>query len=145
MEQQDYKHHIRFYPPTHFFFYPVSLLLTIGSAIITYREENNRLVWAAITIAFFMIMVLAMLGRQHYALTNQNRIVRLELRLRYFQLTGKRFDPLESQLLFGQIAALRFAGDAELPALVERALKEGLSADAIKQAIKEWLPDHMRV
>lgn len=146
MENQSYRHHLKFYPPTHYFFYPVSLLLTIGSAWLTYREEQNRLIWAAITVVFFMLLVLALLGRQHYALGNQNRIVRLEMRLRYYQLTGKRFEMIaEPQLSFGQIAALRFASDEELPALTDRAIKEQLSADAIKQAIVHWLPDHMRV
>lgn len=83
--------------------------------------------------------------RQHYALNNQNRIVRLEMRLRYYQLTNTRFDPLEKQLSFDQIAALRFASDDELLPLTERALKEKLSAKDIKQAIQNWHPDYMRV
>ena len=71
--------------------------------------------------------------RQHYALLLQNRIVRLEMRVRYFQMSGKRFEPVEQKLNFNQIAALRFASDSELPALVDRALKENLSPDAIKK------------
>jgi hypothetical protein len=145
METQNYRNHSKYHPPTHFFLYPVSLLLTIGSAWITFRETDNRLIWMAMTLAFFMIMVLCVLVRQHYALGNQNRIVRLEMRLRYYQLTQKRFEPIEFQLSFGQIAALRFASDEELPALTERALTEQLSGDVIKQAIVNWMPDHMRV
>ena len=83
--------------------------------------------------------------RQHYALINQNRTVRLELRLRYFILTQKRFEEVEARLKSSQIYALRFAPDTELPALVERALNENLSGDDIKRAIKQWLPDTMRV
>jgi len=83
--------------------------------------------------------------RQHYALGNQNRIVRLEMRLRYYQLTQKRFEPLEQQLSFSQIAALRFASDEELPDLVLRAVNESLSPNDIKKAIKNWTPDYMRV
>ena len=83
--------------------------------------------------------------RQHYALGNQNRIVRLEMRLRYYQLTGKRLEPLEEKLSFGQIAALRFASDAELLPLMERAEKENLSPKQIKQAIQNWQGDYMRV
>ena len=144
MSTQNYQNHIRLYPPTHFFVYPASLLLTIGTAWMTFREADDRLIWGAITLAFFLIMVQAMLGRQHYALNNQNRIVRLEMRLRYYQLTGQRFDPLEQQLSFGQISALRFASDEELPALTQRALKEHLQPDVIKKAIVHWLPDEMR-
>ena len=83
--------------------------------------------------------------RQHYALNNQNRIVRLEMRFRYYTLTHERLEPLEINLSFGQLAALRFASDEELPTLVQRALKENLSPKDIKKSIRVWLPDHMRV
>jgi len=83
--------------------------------------------------------------RQHYALGNQNRIVRLEMRLRYYQLTQKRFEPLEQQLSFNQIAALRFASDEELIELIRRAINESLSPKDIKKAIQNWTPDYMRV
>ena len=83
--------------------------------------------------------------RQHYALLPQNRIIRLEMRLRYFQLYGKRFEPVEAKLRFGQIAALRFASDEELPLLLERTIQENLSARSIKKLISDWQADHMRV
>jgi hypothetical protein len=93
----------------------------------------------------FLIGWLSFMTRQHYALTVQNRVVRLEMRLRYFELTGKRFEPYETELGFDRIAALRFASDPELPDLLVRALSENLSAKAIKQAVKNWVPDNMRV
>ena len=83
--------------------------------------------------------------RQHYALNNQNRIVRLEFRLRYFELMGHSAAKVEKQLSFGQIAGLRFANDAEFIILMERALKDDLSADEIKKAIVDWQADTMRV
>jgi hypothetical protein len=83
--------------------------------------------------------------RQHYALTVQNRVVRLEMRLRYSQLTNQRFEPIETKLSFGQIAALRFASDEELIDLIQRVVHEDLSPSIIKKSIKQWLPDHMRV
>jgi hypothetical protein len=83
--------------------------------------------------------------RQHYALTLQNRIVRLELRYRYFTLTGKRFEEFEHKLKEEQLFALRFAPDEELIGLTERTLKENLSAVAIKKAIIHWKGDYERV
>ena len=83
--------------------------------------------------------------RQHYALMNQNRIVRLEMRFRYYVLTGQRFELLEPQLRPSQIYALRYAGDEELPALVQRTLKENLRAADILKAIVNLQPDFMRV
>ena len=83
--------------------------------------------------------------RQHYALGNQNRIARLELRFRYYTITQKSFDDIEKQLSLSQLLALRFAPDEELVSLIERTLKEKLSPNEIKQAIKNWLPDYMRL
>jgi len=67
------------------------------------------------------------------------------LRFRYFLVTGKRLEPLESGLSFSQLAALRFASDEELAALVDQAIREKLSAREIKKSIVHWLPDTMRV
>ena len=92
-----------------------------------------------------MIFFLAFMLRQHYALGNQNRIIRLEMRLRYFLLTSNRFETFEPQLSFGQIAALRFASDAELPALLQQTIAEQLKPGSIKSRIQNWVPDHMRL
>jgi hypothetical protein len=83
--------------------------------------------------------------RQHYALVLQNRIVRGELRYRYFVITGTRFEPMENLLNDGQVFALRFAPDEELPILVQRAVSEKMSSTAIKKAIVNWFPDNHRV
>lgn len=83
--------------------------------------------------------------RQHYALILQNRIVRLELRYRYFTLTSKRLEEFEYRLTDDQIFALRFAPDDELVLLIEDALRNNLSGDAIKKAIVHWKADYNRV
>lgn len=80
-----------------------------------------------------------------YALKNQNRIIRLEMRLRYFQLSGKPFLHLEKKLKTKQLIALRFAGSKELIPLIDRAIQENLSPGEIKRAIKDWQGDYMRV
>jgi len=83
--------------------------------------------------------------RQHYAITLQNRIVRLELRYRYFTLTGKRLEEFEYKLTDDQIFALRFAPDSELLPLVDDAVKNNLTGAAIKKAIIHWRADYNRV
>jgi hypothetical protein len=145
MKQQNYHNHTRVYPPHHFVFYPIALILTVASAVCIFEYPFQQLQFIFITAILILIIWLAFMLRQHYALGNQNRIVRLEMRLRYYQLTQKRFEPLEQQLSFNQIAALRFAPDEELPDLVRRAINESLSPKAIKQAIKNWIPDYMRL
>lgn len=83
--------------------------------------------------------------RQHYALGNQNRIVRLEFRLRYFELFGKPSKQTEDKLSFNQIAALRFADDEEFKVLLDRSIKENIGGDEIKLSIINWQADDMRV
>lgn len=145
MEQQNYKNHVRYYIPHHFVFYPILLVALIIAVSCAMYFADQHYLWMAVAVLLILIGSLSFMMRQHYALNNQNRIVRLELRLRYYILTQQRLEPIEQQLSFGQLAALRFASDEELPVLIERAVQEHLSADEIKQSIKDWQPDHMRV
>lgn len=145
MKQQNYDNHIFYYWPHHFVYYGAIAIGFVACGLGMWKYEEQRALWGMAAFLIFLIVYLALMLRQHYALGNQNRIVRLEMRLRYFQLSGKRFEDIEKQLSFGRIAALRFAPDDELVALVDRAVSENLSADQIKKAIKNWLPDYMRV
>lgn len=145
MEPQSFKNHIRFYIPHHFVFYPVMLILLITSVYFSFSEENLRTVWIFISILNLAITLLSFMLRQHYALTLQDRIVRLELCYRYFTLTNERLELLEKNLSDSQLFALRFAPDEELPNLVNRAIAENLSATVIKKSIKKWFADNQRV
>lgn len=145
MPQQSYKNHVRFYPPHHFVFYPVLLILLSATIYMAATDEHLRSVWIVISLIIAIIGWLSFMLRQHYALTLQNRLVRLELRYRYFALTGKRLETLESKLTISQIFALRFAPDEELESLTNKAISNNMSADEIKKSIVNWLPDNMRV
>ena len=145
MKTQNYRNHIRYYPPHHFIFLPLMGFLLVFGVYKTFAVPGQQLIWALFSVACFCILYLAIMLRQHYALGNQDRIVRLEFRLRYFELYGRSFAPLEKKLSFGQIAALRFASDEELDGLLQRAVNEKLSGDAIKRAITNWQPDNNRV
>ena len=145
MATQNFKNHIRYYTTHHFIFYPLLLIALILSVVAYNHHPEQGEVWIAIIAIFIFIGWSSFMMRQHYALGNQDRIVRLELRFRYFVITGKRLEPLESNLSTRQLAALRFAPDEELSALMERTLKENLSAQQIKNLIVHWLPDYMRV
>lgn len=144
MKTQSYKNHIQYYPPHHFVYYPMIMALLAFSVYFIFTSED-KLLWSFISAIFVVLLYLAFMLRQHYALTLQNRIVRLELRYRYFSVTGKRIEDFEYQLNDNQLFALRFAPDDELPALMERTLKENLSGTAIKKAIINWKGDFDRV
>jgi hypothetical protein len=145
MKKQTFDNHIRWYPSHHFVLYPVLLLCTAGSIICLLRYPQDAAIWISITAVFLLIGWLSFMVRQHYALYNQNRIVRLEMRLRYYQLTQKRFEEVEDKLTFGQVAALRFASDEELPVLIQKAISENLSPGSIKRSVQNWQSDTMRV
>ena len=145
MAAQDFKNHVRYYTTHHFIFYPLLLIALWGSVRAYNLHPEQRELWIAIIAIFIFIGWTSFMMRQHYGLGNQNRIVRLELRFRYYVLTGKRLELLESNLSFSQLAALRFASDAELASLVERTLKENLTPLQIKKSIINWSPDYMRV
>lgn len=145
MPQQNYKNHVRYYPAHHFVFYPL-LLIAIGITVRYYfKYPGLHSVWVGITGILVLLGWTSFMMRQHYALILQNRLVRMEMRFRYFALTGQRLENLEKKLSFGQLAALRFASDEELPALLSRAIAENLSGDDIKKSIVNWQADDMRV
>lgn len=144
MEKQTFKNHVRYYAPHHFVYYPIIMTFLAFSVYFIFTTED-QLIWTFISVLFVALFCLAFMMRQHYALTLQNRIVRLELRYRYFAQTWKRFEDMEHQLNDDQLFALRFAPDEELKKLIDRTLQENLSGTEIKKAILHWKGDYERV
>ena len=138
-----------FYPWHHFVLLPLALLMA-GYAVLRYTkvasddDQTARLWFTVAALAVIGLGVLVML-RQHYALQLQDRICRLEVRQRYFEVSGQRFAELEKQLSLAQILSLRLAGDAELPALAQAAAAEKLSPKDIQARITDFQFDSMRV
>lgn len=143
--KQNYANHAKYYAPHHYIFLPLLFGLMIFGMYKGWNEESDRLVWWLFSILCFCILYLGIMVRQHYALGNQDRIVRLEFRLRHFELMGESAQSVEKKLSFGQIAALRFADDEAFKTLLKSALSENLSGKQIKQAIQNWQGDYMRV
>lgn len=145
MKKQNLENHIRFYPPHHFVFYPFTLILLGISIYFASTCEDQRAIWIFIAALIALIIWVAFMLRQHYSLILQNRIVRLELRYRYFTLTNQRLESLEKNLDDSQLFALRFAPDEELVDLIQRTISENLSGTQIKKSIKNWKGDYNRV
>ncbi|MGK4568241.1 DUF6526 family protein [Flavobacterium sp. 3HN19-14] len=144
MQKQAFNNHRKFYATHHFVFYPIMSVLFGVSAYYAYTTAE-KLIWTFISLLFLAVIWLSYMLRQHYALKLQDRIIRMELRYRYFTLTGNHFDAIEAKLRDSQLFALRFCSDEELPGMVRRALDENLSGSKIKQAILDWKGDHERV
>lgn len=145
MSEQNYKNHRKFYPPHHFIYLPILIILEIFGIYKIWDNPENQLTWILFSIVIFLLFYLAFMTRQHYALGLQNRMVMLEFKQRYFEIFGKRSDEVANQLKFSQIAALRFAYDDEFKELLGKALKENISGDEIKRSIKNWRADHQRI
>jgi hypothetical protein len=145
MKKQNYSNHKRYYAAHHFIFLPMMIMFIAVGIIKSYNDSANAIVWRLFSLLSFAILYLAIMLRQHYALGNQNRIVRLEFRLRYYQLFGASSAKAEQQLSFAQIAALRFTDDTEFKSLLQKALDENMSGDSIKQSITNWHADEMRL
>jgi hypothetical protein len=92
-----------------------------------------------------LALLLLAVSARTYALRVQDRVIRLEERLRYQRLLPSDLLAASQSLTLRQIIALRFASDAELPALVQRTLRANLEPKAIKQAITNWRADDLRV
>lgn len=144
MQTQNYSNHIRIYTTHHLIFYPLTFLCGIIISCLIFKGDNS-LIWIGILSLLILIFFLSFMMRQHYALTLQNRIVRMELRLRYYIITQKRFEEIENKLNENQIFALRFASDGELEVLIQKTLTDNLDAKNIKKSIQNWLPDNARV
>jgi hypothetical protein len=143
---QNYKNHARYYPLHHFVITPLTLLYFIWSIVKVIQAFDTDLFAHATyhLLGALIILILPLLSRL-YALKNQDRIIRMEMRLRYFELTGKSLRDLEPKLRLSQIIALRFASDEELLSLIDETIKNDLRAKVIKQRIKEWQADTRRV
>ena len=142
MADQSYKNHVRWLPAFHFFAVPVLLLNTINELRHLYANPSRSTAFAAVVAA--AILTVAFLARTQ-ALQAQNRLIRLEMRLRLQQLLPADVMARFNDLTVAQLVGLRFASDGELPDLVRTVLKDGTKQADIKKLIKQWQPDYVRV
>jgi uncharacterized protein YqhQ len=143
MAEQNYKNHTRLVAGFHGVTFLLIISFLVGS-IITFMHAHDKVVKHAAMI--MIVGAVAMIGIAWYtrvfALKAQDRAIRAEENFRHYILTGKPFD---KEVRLGQIIALRFASDEEMPALAKRAVAEKLSPKQIKEAIQNWRADYHRV
>lgn len=139
---QNFQNHTRLVRGWHFYTFALLLATLIGSFVNLYHAAPEVHYSAALISCITLVMGAFFWYIRAFALKAQDRAIRAEENFRHFILTGK---PLPSGLRLSQIIALRFASDAELPALAERAIQEKLSNKQIKQAVQHWRPDYNRV
>jgi Family of unknown function (DUF6526) len=143
MVEQNFDNHGRVVPIFHFFAIPVFVTNFIWSLIRMWRLEFSFAgIFGVILAAALVVLVFE---ARLFALAVQDRVIRLEERLRYAQVLPADLQARCGELTINQIVALRFACDAELPALTQKVLDEKLGGRrAIKRLIKTWKPDYQR-
>jgi hypothetical protein len=139
---QTYKNHVRFFPPFHFFVMPV-LMLNFFNAVWHLWQAPSLSTTFALVVAAALLM-LALTARV-MAIAVQDRVIRLEMRLRLHEVLPADLRNRINDLTRQQFVALRFASDAEMPELVRDVLAGNLGTQkAIKQRVKSWQGDYLR-
>ena len=139
---QTYANHGRFHPIFHFVLAPILIINLIVSIVWLVRHPTFASVWYLVmAVALFIMGTLVRVNPMKV----QDRIIRLEERLRLYALLPESQRARIPELTEDQLVGLRFAPDEELPALAQRALNEHLTRKEIKKAIVNWRPDHWRV
>ena len=139
---QVFANHGRIDPLYQFFALPIFGLSLLWSMIHFIRHPGLQSALAFLVLAAANVVAIK---TRTYSLKVQDRVIRLEERLRLATVLPEPLRPRIPELTETQLIGLRFASDAELPALCERALSENLSRTDIKKAIQNWRPDYWRV
>jgi hypothetical protein len=141
--EQNYSNHTRWYPLFHFVVVPLLAINLLSHLVRFFMAPSWGLFfWVLLSVT----LVLMALASRLMALKAQDRVIRLEEKLRHQQLLSDELLAMATGLTVGQIISLRFASDAELPSLIERTAKgEFAKNKEIKMAIKNWRADDHRV
>lgn len=142
-ETQNFQNHTRWFPLVHFVITPLLFINLIWQIV---RLSQNR-TWDNVNdLLIAVVLMLLSVAARVQALRAQDRVIRLEERIRYRELLPPDLYQRALNLKTSQIIALRFASDAELPELVQRTLNgEFEKTKDIKLAVKNWRGDYLRV
>jgi len=143
MAEQNFSNHTKYVPPFHFFVLPILALNLIWSIYHLWKLHFSFEGIVGVLLA--LALALGFLYARLFALSVQDRMIRLEERLRLARLLPDDLKPRIEEFTVPQLVALRFACDEELPALARRVLNENLRGrKQIKQLVKTWRPDYQR-
>ena len=142
-DQQNYSNHGKFFPPFHFFAAPILLANLIWSFF--RLEPLGYSAYSIFSVFVAAALLVSLFAARIMALKVQDRVIRLEERLRYQRLLPADLQGRADEFTINQFVSLRFASDAELPALARKVLDDKIDdRKTIKQMIKVWRPDYLR-
>lgn len=142
-QQQSFQNHVRLIPAYHYFIFGAFAINLVLSLMDLFSAPSLRTAVGVLTAA--ALIVLAFYARV-FALRAQDRVIRLEMRLRMRELLPADLQPRIVEFTPRQLVAMRFASDAELPELAAKVLAGNVQdTKAIKSMIKDWQGDFLRV
>ena len=142
-EQQSFSNHGKSFPPFHFFAAPILIANFIWS--IFRLKPLGFSPYAIFSVVVAAALVVTLFAARIMALKVQDRVIRLEERLRYQRLLPADLQSRIDDFTISQLVSLRFASAAELPALARKVLDDKINdRKTIKQMIKVWKPDYLR-
>lgn len=139
---QNFSNHTRVVPAFHLVALPIFFFNVVWAIVRVIRHFSAENV---VSLLVAIALVIAFTYARLFALTVQDRVIRLEMRLRLRELLPADLRERIPEFSVAQLIALRFAGDAELPGLARKVLDEKLTdRTAIKKMIQTWQPDTLR-
>ena len=142
MSEQNYKNHGRIDPTFHYVLFGILLINFIASVVHLYRHPGWHMAWFVVLSLTALILLFKV---RLYAMKVQDRVIRLEERMRLQALAPSEWHTQIYRLSIDQLIGLRFAADDEVVELAKQALELGLNRKQIKQRIKSWRADDWRV
>jgi hypothetical protein len=141
-KEQNYKNHAMFDPWFHGVLFIGALIGLAQAGYLFYKDPKCLTGFLVLSMVLFILL---MFKTRIYAMKVQDRVIRLEERLRLQSLLSEPLRARIPELTIDQLIGLRFASDAEVAGLVEQALKNSWTRKEIKLAVKNWRADHHRV
>lgn len=142
MEEQNFRNHTKYVPAYHYFVLPVlflNVIWTAGRAVMSLSPG---------TVMGFLVAVALAMGAiwwRRFSLKVQDRVIRLEMRLRMKEILPTDLQPRINGFTTDQLIAMRFASDAELPGVARKVLEEKIEDQkAIKMLVQDWQADLLR-
>ena len=139
---QTYANHRRYFPLFHYVALPILLANVVATVAHAIRQPSAFNAWL---VVLALGLVSGLIALRASALLVQNRLIALEMRLRLATSLAPDLRSRIPELHLHHLIGLRFAGDAELPGLVERCLRGELpTTDTVKREVRQWRPDYLR-
>jgi hypothetical protein len=139
---QSLENHVKIVPPYHVLLFAILAINLLWSVWDLIKSPSAHSAWALVMGIAWLIVFALLRG---WPLKVQDRLIRLEERLRLAEILPEDLRGRTGELTVRQLVSLRFASDEELTDLVRQVLDGGLDAKEIKKQIKNWRADHQRV